>query len=147
VHEVSSWSLTLRGEIWSFNSPGEWLKDKALYQSIQTARWADIILDEGMKRTVKEDVEGFFKKQHVYRDLGVPWKRGAIFKGPAGNGKTISLKALMRDTLREGIPTLYVRTFNRWGSDLEGLKAIFKKARSQAPCLVIIEDIDSLITE
>jgi len=74
----------------------------------------------------------------------VPWKRGLIFYGPAGNGKTISIKALMH-TLAErkhSIPTLYVKTAPRTFD----IGRIFALARQMSPCLLVLEDIDTIVT-
>jgi transitional endoplasmic reticulum ATPase len=66
-----------------------------------------------------------------------------IFHGPPGNGKTISIKALMKNLEH---PSLYVKSFHTYNSDETGIQMIFEKARAMAPCLLILEDIDSLIT-
>lgn len=58
-------------------------------------------MDEKLKSEFREDVEGFFRKEALYRDYSMPWKRGIILLGPPGNGKTITLKALQRTLLKE----------------------------------------------
>lgn len=40
-----------------------------------------------------------------------------------------------------------VKTFSQFGSDEAGIHEIFKHARAVSPCLLIIEDLDSLLTE
>lgn len=78
------------------------------------------------------------QKQSLTRLL----QRGLIFHGPPGNGKTISIKAMMKDLPH---PSLYVKSFHTWNGDETGIKMIFNKARAMAPCLLILEDIDSLV--
>ena len=73
------------------------------------ASWSDVILDAELKRQLQKEYQSFFASERIYKDLGVPWKRGIIFLGPPGNGKTISLKAIMKDS---GVPTLYAKTFH-----------------------------------
>jgi len=34
-----------------------------------------------------------------------------------------------------------------WAGDEAGIKAIFERARAEAPCLLVLEDLDSLITD
>lgn len=48
-----------------------------------------------MKKMLAGTVLRFLDSETKYREFGVPWKRGLIFYGPPGNGKTISLKVLM----------------------------------------------------
>jgi len=78
---------------------------------ISRATWDKVILDPSMKKELTNVSGRFFDSKDVYEDLGVPWKRGLIFYGPAGNGKTISIKALMHTLAdrKDSIPTLYVR--------------------------------------
>jgi len=64
------------------------------------------------------------------------------------NGKTISTKALMNDASKRTSPaieSLYVKTFNSYGGPEYGIRQIFSKARQMAPCILIFEDIDSLV--
>jgi hypothetical protein len=42
------WNNNLHDEIWVYNQ-GFWQKDYALWQSIQTADWKDVILDDGAR--------------------------------------------------------------------------------------------------
>ena len=74
-------------------------------------------------------------------------QRGIIFHGPPGNGKTISIKALMKTLSNRPQPVacLYVKSFTRYDPEY-GMSAVFKKARETAPCLLIFEDVDSLVT-
>lgn len=43
------------------------------------------------------------------------------------------------------IEALYVKTFNSFAGPEYGIRQIFLKARQMAPCLLIFEDIDSLV--
>ena len=58
-----------------------WMASRALYQEIQKASWDDVILNEDMKKTLTELMHKFFDSKDIYKDLGVPWKRGVIFHG------------------------------------------------------------------
>lgn len=51
-------------------------------------------------------------------------------------------------TRSDPIPTLYVKTLAQRGySEQMSVRQIFKKARQTAPCLLLFEDVDSLVTE
>ena len=65
---------------------------KVLWQSIQTSLWENVIQDASMKKDLVNVVQRFLDLRDRYKKLGVPWKRGVIFHGPPGNGKTISIK-------------------------------------------------------
>lgn len=111
VHAVGTWTNELHDEVWEFDG-GYWQKNKALYESVQKASWENVILDAGKKKTIIDDHLSFFNSHGTYDKLQVPWKRGIIYYGPPGNGKTISIKAMMHTlySLKEPIPTLYVRS-------------------------------------
>ncbi|KAH7312793.1 P-loop containing nucleoside triphosphate hydrolase protein [Rhexocercosporidium sp. MPI-PUGE-AT-0058] len=108
------------------------------------ATWDKVILDPSMKKELKSVSRRFFDSKDVYADLGVPWKRGLIFYGPAGNGKTISIKALMHTLAdrKDSIPTLYVKT----APNTIHIRNVFALARVMSPCLLVLEDIDTIVT-
>lgn len=143
-----SWSTDLHNEIWVFDG-GRWQKSAELWQSVQKARWEDVILDEDMKKSVIKDVENFFDNRETYARLRVPWKRGIIYYGPPGNGKTISIKAMMHSLYarKEPVPTLYVRTLASFAGPEYSLRQIFLQARRYAPCYLVFEDLDSLVSD
>ena len=62
------------------------------------------------------------------------------------NGKTISIKALMNSLFRktgDSTPSLYVKHApTTWD-----IRNVFQQARLMAPCLLIFEDIDTVVTE
>ena len=66
---------------------GYWQASRALYEEVLKANWDDVILNEDMKKTITSLMHKFFDSEDIYKDLGVPWKRGVIFHGPVGNGQ------------------------------------------------------------
>lgn len=124
---------------------GYWQRSRDLWLAVQKANWDKVILDERMKKDLTSVVDKFFDSKDVYEDLGVPWKRGLIFGGEPGNGKTISIKALMHTLLfdrKDPIPTLYVRDapYNYH------IRNVFTMARRLAPCMLVLEDIETIVT-
>ncbi|CCC05160.1 hypothetical protein SMACR_07897 [Sordaria macrospora] len=145
---AGKWSDSLLDEIWVFDG-GWWQKSRELWESIQSASWGNVILDEGMKKTIIEDHLNFFNSRETYGRLKVPWKRGVIYWGPPGNGKTISIKAMMKTLLdrEDSVPSLYVRSLVSYAGPEYALSSIFSKARQMAPCYLIFEDLDSLVSD
>ncbi|KAF3919094.1 Paraplegin [Orbilia brochopaga] len=147
------WTTTPREQMWVFDR-GYWQLDGALYASVMKASWADIILPEDLKANVLNDVLGFFAAEDTYRGLKMPWKRGVVFYGPPGNGKTITLKAVMKALYTPTasipplpLPSLYVKSLAGYGPPEFAIRDVFQKARQQAPCLLIWEDLDSIIDD
>ncbi|KIX96923.1 uncharacterized protein Z520_07037 [Fonsecaea multimorphosa CBS 102226] len=148
VATVGRWESVLHDEVWVFNQ-GYWQKDPLLYRSILKSRWEDVILDKEFKDDLRDTVQRFFDSREQYNRLRVPWKRGTIFYGPPGNGKTISIKATMHTLYSRDppVPTLYVKSLVSFMGPEYSIETIFRKARQQAPCYLVFEDLDSLVTD
>ncbi|KIY49385.1 P-loop containing nucleoside triphosphate hydrolase protein [Fistulina hepatica ATCC 64428] len=140
------WDNEAHQEIWVFNQ-GMWRKDAALFQSEQQADWKDVILKDEFKEKLQKDVYGFFTSEHIYKELAIPWKRGIMMYGPPGNGKTISLKVIMKECSDQGFTPLYVKSFTSYMGDEAAMEICFNKARQLSPCVLVLEDLDSLITD
>ncbi|KAL8938447.1 MAG: hypothetical protein Q9216_003898 [Gyalolechia sp. 2 TL-2023] len=138
----------LRDEVLVYDN-GYWSKSRKLWESVQSSTWEDVILAPAMKKDIIGEMKRFFGSQERYRKLKVPWKRGLIYYGPPGNGKTISIKAMMHTLyhLPSPIPTLYVRSLSAYGGPEYAIASIFNQARKQAPCLLVFEDLDSIVTD
>ncbi|GJN70750.1 ATP-dependent Zn protease [Purpureocillium lilacinum] len=145
---AGQWASELHDEIWVFDG-GRWLKDANLYRSVRRASWDAVILDPDMKKALIEDHLSFFNGRETYEQLRVPWKRGVIYYGPPGNGKTISIKAMMNTlySLDKPVPTLYVRTLASFAGPEYSIQLIFRKARQYAPCYLVFEDLDSIVSD
>jgi len=145
---VGTWSSALHDEIWVFDE-GAWSKSHELFESVQSASWSDVILNPETKNSLITDITSFFSNRDLYKNLAVPWKRGLIFHGVPGNGKTISIKALINELGKREVPvpSLYVKNFDACQGEKYSIKEIFAQARGMAPCLLVFEDLDSLVTD
>lgn len=139
---VCEWSCEVRGEILIYHD-GYFRKDKRLFNSIKGASFDNLILPDSLKHQIQNDFQQFFSSREVYERYNIPWKRGAIFIGPPGNGKTHTLKALINQL---GKPCLYIRSFKSDDdTDEENMSEVFKRARMTTPCVLVLEDLDSMI--
>ena len=78
------------------------------------------------------------------KDLGYRGKRGALSLA-TGEGKTHTVKA--PDQLGLG-PCLYVKGFkSEYATEQENMGAVFARARISTPCLMVLEDLDSMIDD
>ena len=55
------------------------------------------------------------------------------------------MKAIMKDCQDRNYYPLYVKSFRSWKGEEGAMTDVFEKARQTAPCVVILEDLDSLI--
>lgn len=140
---VWEWNSEVRGEVLVFEG-GCWSKDEELFKAIQSSTFDNLVLPPHLQKAIYEDARQFFASRATYEEYNIPWKRGVLLVGPPGNGKTHAVKALI-NSLK--MPCLYVKSFrNRSGIDENGIRAVFGRARKTAPCLLVFEDLDALIT-
>jgi AAA+ superfamily predicted ATPase len=141
--EVCKWNAEVRGEVLVFDQ-GRWYKSSDLYESIQSASFDNLILAGNLKEEIQRDISGFFEAEATYRQYGIAWKRGVLLLGPPGNGKTHSVKSVINSL---GKPCLYVKSFtSEYKTDQDNIGAVFERARETAPCILVLEDLDSLLT-
>ncbi|MDF5711056.1 MAG: ATP-binding protein [Nostoc sp. S4] len=141
---VCDWNSEIRDEVLVFEN-GYWQKNTELFQSIQGATFDNLILQGNLKQDIQDDLNRFFASRETYTTYGVPWKRGILFIGSPGNGKTHTVKALINQMQQ---PCLYVKSFKcEYDTDSENIRKVFKQARQSAPCILVLEDIDSLLTD
>ncbi len=141
---VCAWNSQPREELLVFDGD-TWKKDEDLFRSIQGAQLDNLILPGTMKDDLVADVTGFFAARETYHRYGVPWKRGILLVGTPGNGKTHAVKALVNALPQR---CLYVKSFRGHGDpDEYSIADVFTKARRCAPCILVLEDLDSLVTK
>ena len=139
---VCEWSAEVRGEILVFDG-GYWEKSEELFKSIKAAGFDDLVLPAALEEELRNDLPRFFAARETYERYGVPWKRGVLLIGPPGNGKTHAVKAMVNHL---NVPCLYVKSLEARDGESACIRRVFARARHSQPCLVVLEDIDSLIT-
>jgi len=120
---------------------GWWYESEPIDRAIQSSRWDELVLPPAIEELMEAQAIGFFDSKAEYDLLGVSWKRGLLLTGPPGNGKTHLIRALLN---RLQVPRLIVKSF---GDDPDDVQDVFDRVRDMAPCVLVLEDIDSLIPE
>jgi hypothetical protein len=138
------WCAEVRGEVLVFDG-GAWYKSQDLFQAIQDATFDNLILQGSLKEEVQADLMRFLDSRATYERYRIPWKRGILFIGPPGNGKTHTVKALINAMQR---PCLYVKSFQaEHRTEHDCIRDVFKRARQTTPCILVLEDLDSLLDD
>jgi len=114
-------------------------KDEASKVSFRDVAGVDEAVDE-----VKEVVE-FLKNPKKYTRLGGKLPRGILLVGPPGTGKTLLARAVAGEA--------QVPFFHLSGSDFvemfvgvgaSRVRDLFAEAKSKAPCIIFIDEIDAI---
>ena len=102
--------------------------------------WDDVYLTEDVKKQVVSSVDGFIKCKERYKSLKLPWKRGLIFWGPRGNGKTSTLKVIMSQYDLKPVTIMAGSS-----STDELLEEAWSYAQDHAPALLFFEDFQEML--
>lgn len=100
--------------------------------------WGDIVLEDGIKEAIENNVLNFFTKRKLYEKNGIPFKRGVILEGPPGTGKTLISKIIANKV--NGYTFILATAKDMAGS--ESVSNLFRLARRLAPTVIFMEDID-----
>ena len=107
-------------------------------------KFNDIAGMEDLKKEMKQVVD-VLKNPEEYKNRGIRQTKGIIFEGNPGNGKTLFARALAEELNVNFIPTR--------GADFQSammsmgaqkIKALFKKAKRNKPCIIFIDEFDSI---
>ncbi|WP_431469209.1 CDC48 family AAA ATPase [Sphingosinithalassobacter sp. LHW66-3] len=109
-------------------------------------RWEDVGgLDEAQMR-LKEGVELPLKDPDAFRRLGIRPAKGFLLYGPPGTGKTLLAKAVAREAEANFIATKSSDLLSKWyGESEQQIARLFARARQVAPCVIFIDELDSLV--
>lgn len=107
-------------------------------------RFSDIAgLDEEIDE-LKEVVD-FLKNPETYERLGAKIPKGILLYGKPGTGKTLIAKAVAGEAEVPFISASGSEFVDRYvGVGAENIRKLFKKAKENAPCIVFIDEIDSI---
>lgn len=104
-----------------------------------TARSPDsLILDDNVKEDLINDIDNFLKDKQKYNNLGIPYRRGYLFHGAPGTGKSTASEVLAGCTDLD-IATISMN--NQTCTDTFLLKLIRNLPKKT---ILLIEDIDCL---
>jgi cell division protease FtsH len=109
-----------------------------------TTRFDDVAGYAGVKREVGEIID-FLRAPERYRRAGAIAPRGVLMLGPPGTGKTLLARAVAGEA---EVPFLsvngssFVEMFVGVGA--ARVRDLFDEARTRAPCIIFIDEIDAL---
>ena len=111
-----------------------------------TVSWSDIGgLDESVE-LLKEGVELPLKNPQAFERLGIRPAKGFLLYGPPGTGKTLLAKAVAKEAEANFISMKSSDLLSKWfGESEQQIAKMFARARAVAPCVIFIDEIDSLV--
>ena len=104
----------------------------------------DVEGNDEAKQELKEILE-FIAHPKKFNELGARIPKGVLLYGPPGTGKTLLAKALAGEA---GVPFLNISGSNFVemfvGVGASRVRDLFKEARTKAPCIIFIDEIDAV---
>lgn len=120
---------------------GEKIDAAGQFLPIPELDFDSIKLPEDKKQAIKVGALEFFKKKEIYDKNNIPWKRGLIFTGQPGTGKTHMGKVLMKNA-----ECTFIWVTSNMCSDSYDVKYIFRMAVELAPVIIFMEDLDGFLS-
>jgi len=108
--------------------------------------WADIGGADEAQQKLQEGIELPLKHPEAFRRLGIRPAKGFLLYGPPGTGKTLLAKAVAKESEANFISVKSSDLLSKWyGESEQQLSRLFARARQVAPCVIFIDEIDSLV--
>jgi transitional endoplasmic reticulum ATPase len=118
---------------------------REVYVEPPDVKWDDIGGLEIIKRELQEAVEWPMRFPEMYRQLGHEVPKGILLHGPSGTGKTLLAKAVATESEANFISVKGPELLSKWvGESEKAIRAIFRKARQAAPCIIFFDEVDSI---
>jgi proteasome regulatory subunit len=110
-----------------------------------TENWKDIGgLGEEINE-LKEVIELPLKNPELFKKVGIKPPKGVLLHGPPGTGKTLLAKAVAQSTDATFIQVVGSELVQKFiGEGAKLIKEIFKLAKTKAPSIIFIDEIDAL---
>jgi len=107
--------------------------------------WDDIGGLEEAKQELREVVEWPLKYASLFYHMKARTPRGVLMYGPPGTGKTLLAKAVATESQANFINVKGPEFLSKWvGESEKAVREIFRKARQAAPCIIFMDEIDSV---
>jgi len=107
--------------------------------------WEQIGGLEPVKQALQESVEGALLYPELYHHAKAKAPRGILLWGPPGTGKTLLAKAVAAQARANFIAVNGPELLSKWvGASEQAVRELFAKARQAAPCVVFVDEIDTL---
>ena len=98
-----------------------------------------------IKETLQEAIAGALLVPELYAHAKATAAKGILLYGPPGTGKTLLAKAVATAAQANFITVAGPEVLTKWvGASEQALRQLFTQARQAAPCVIFIDEIDTL---
>lgn len=123
-----------------YTPAGCWSESWSLALSKPKRYLDSVIMDNATSQSIIQDANLFMESQQWYETMGIPYRRGYLFHGPPGCGKT-SLCQVIASTLQLDICML---SMSKKETNDSLLTTLIRNASARS--IILLEDIDAVFT-
>lgn len=84
------------------------------------------------------------KNRDIYERMGAKMPRGMLLYGDPGLGKTLLSRCFVEES---GLPSFVIRRDKATGEFIKYITECFRKAKEQAPAIILLDDLDKFANE
>jgi transitional endoplasmic reticulum ATPase len=107
--------------------------------------WNDVGGLESAKQLLCETIEYPLKYPNIYKHMNAKPPKGILLYGVPGTGKTLIAKALAHESEVNFISVKGPEFLSKWvGESEKAIRETFKKARTSAPCIIFLDELDAI---
>ena len=116
-----------------------------VYVEAQTGKTFNDVAGQDEAKEALTEIVDFLNNPDKYKEIGAKMPKGALLVGPPGTGKTLLAKAVAGEA---NVPFFsisgseFVEMFVGMGA--ARVRDLFKQAQEKAPCIVFIDEIDTI---
>ena len=112
--------------------------------SVQTLGWDDVIVPASTRAEFESLGKELLHAEELAR-MNIPVPRGILLYGPPGTGKTQIARVLASQSGLSFIAASSAEVKGQFlGDGAARVKQLFEKARAQAPCILFLDEIDTV---
>ncbi len=118
---------------------------REVFVEVPSVRWSEIGGLSETKEHLREAIEWPLRYPKLFTRAGLKPAKGILLHGPPGCGKTMLAKAVATECELNFISVKGPSLLSKFvGESERGVREVFRKARTAAPCVVFFDEIDAL---
>tara|TARA_B100001758_G_C18405984_1_gene612126 strand:- start:159 stop:2339 length:2181 start_codon:yes stop_codon:yes gene_type:complete len=108
----------------------------------------DVIGLEKAKENLRDCLIRPLRNPELHRLAGLKMSHGVLLFGPPGTGKTMLAKAVANESGVQFIQVKGPELLSKWvGESEKAVRNIFSKAKKMAPCVLFLDEMDSILAD
>ncbi|MCA9719343.1 MAG: CDC48 family AAA ATPase [Myxococcales bacterium] len=118
---------------------------REVYVEIPSVRWREIGGLDEIKSRLREAIEWPLRHPALFERAGLRPAKGIMLHGPPGCGKTLLAKAIATECELNFISVKGPELLSKFvGESERGVREVFRKARTAAPCVIFFDELDAI---